>query len=73
MVVFERMELPGDNTFKCTTETRPDVAGTFMKVRSASGLGEARTILATREFVKSRYLCECAGVINRSCPGYVLA
>ena len=74
MMVFERMELPGDNTRKCMIETRPDIAGTYKGYIFCQDLDEARGILeTTRKSVMSDISANVPVSLKRSCSEYVLA
>lgn len=73
MMVFERLELPSDNTRKCMVEGRPEVSGTYKGFIYCRGIEEAENIRDMIRIVVSEEISEGIPItLKRGCSEYAL-
>jgi hypothetical protein len=74
MVVFEKLELPNDNTRKCIVECREQVLGTYKGLIYCRGLKEGNEILKIAQKMVSEEISGRIPItIKRGCSEYSLA
>jgi hypothetical protein len=74
MVVFEKLELPNDNTRKCIVECREQVSGTYRGFIYCKGIEEGNEILKMVQKVISEEISKKIPVtLKRGCSEYALA
>lgn len=74
MVVFEKLELPADNTRKCMVETRAHVSGTYKALIYCRSMEEGREIIAiVQKIILDEILEKIPVTLKRGCTAYALA
>ena len=74
MVVFEKLDLPNDNTRKCLAESRMEISGTYTGLIYCMGIKEGREVLKIAQKVVSEEISEKIVVnLKRGCSEYALA
>lgn len=74
MMVFDKLELPNDNTRKCLVETRAQVSGTYKGLIYCKGVEEGMEILKLVQNVISEKISKKIQVtLKRGCSEYALA
>ncbi len=74
MVVFERLELPKDNTRKCMVDTRKRVSGAYKALIYCRSIEESKEIIKAVEKVILEEIPEKIPVtLKRGCSAYALA
>jgi hypothetical protein len=74
MMVFDKLELPNDNTRKCLVETREQVSGAYKGLIVCRDVEEGMTILKLVQNVISEKISkEIQVAIRRGCSEYGLA
>ena len=73
MMVFEAVNLPNDNTRKCTVETRPEISGTYKGLIYFQDLNEATELLPIiKELISENISNDINVSIKRGCSEYPL-
>lgn len=73
MVVFERLELPCDNTRKCIVETREQISGAYKGFIYCRGIEEGKEILKMVQKVVSEDISKrIPSTLKRGCSEYPL-
>lgn len=74
MSVFEKIDLPNDNTRKCTIETRANIPGTYKGFIYCIGIEEGNDVLERAHRVVSEEISAKIPVtLKRGCSEYALA
>lgn len=74
MVVFEKLDLPCDNTRKCYVETREQVSGTYKGYIYCQSIEEGKEILKMVQRIVSKEISEkIPTTLKRGCSEYPLA
>lgn len=71
MMVFDKIELPNDNTRKCIVERRKEVSGTYKGLIYCRGLEEGKEILKVIQAMMSEEISEkIPATLKRGCSEY---
>ncbi len=74
LLVFDDLELPGDNTRKCMVEQRPGISGTYKGYLYCDSFAEGQTVLQTiQEIIAVRISKDVPVSLRRGCSEFSVA